>query len=151
MWTHVSFLMGTAQGLGVTRVSLCSAFPSDLSRQRRNLWNILRQLKCTNAEGERGFNYSPPPSPVLSFPTQKSSGEQTRHIGPKRTKPEPLWLQPVQAVELPFARGSDALSRAAAPCLCGKACKTVSIQLLQLPLTRLPKHIFHPFLTEASV
>lgn len=45
----------------------------------------------------------------------------------------------------------DTSTWVAAPYLCGKAYKIASIQFLQLPPTRLPIHIFHLFLTEASV
>ena len=53
-------------------------------------------------------------------------------------------MQPGEAMGLQFALEW-------LPHVSGKACKIVSIELLQLPPTRLPKRIFHPFLTQASV
>lgn len=139
--------------LGVMRVSLHGTPLSGLARQHRNLCSALRQNNQTTQMGRRrGFNYCFPPLPVLSSPTQKLICEQTQHFQPKEDQTGGC---------LAAARISDVAAVCSntltcplewpPPCLCGKAYKIASIKFLQLPLTRLPIHIFHLFLTEASV
>lgn len=144
---------GAVQGVGVTRVSLHSIPLPGLARQHRNLQSALRRNNETAQiwRGGRGFNSSFPPLLFLSAPMYKLICEQTAFSDLKKINQEALGCSQPRWWGCSLLICSDTFTRVSAPCLCGKACKIVSIQLLQLPLTQLPKHIFRPFLTEASV